>query len=222
MNTPPYPVANLCTNTFLVGSEADFFPFTEVSTSCLGRAFLQGAFTGTNWQQNVSWLAQAPGPGASGEGLGFDPVDLLPSETTLDVQTGEDDFKNSWKEYWTPNPAKSHRTSGTGHEAPKESSGSNGLSGGAIAGIVVGIVAFIAIVAAVLFVLSRKRRKQLPTSQSALAAKESPQEVGELESPTLPHEAAGPDRGELSAGVPKELYGTHAPPRELPADHPTS
>ena len=42
----------------------------NAQSTIFGRAFLQAAFMGTNWNTNTSWLAQAPGPGSSMEGIG--------------------------------------------------------------------------------------------------------------------------------------------------------
>jgi hypothetical protein len=124
----------------------------------LGRAFLQAAFMGTNWNQNVAWLAQAPGPGSNGSGLGYDPVDLANDATTLEAQTGDDLFNISWQGHWTPLPrTPSHVHSGGNTATPNPG---NALTGATIAGIVVGVVVGLILTGVVVFLLVRQKRRR--------------------------------------------------------------
>jgi hypothetical protein len=112
---------------------------------------------GTNWAYNTSFLAQAPGPGSDGEGLGIDPVDLAHTTTTLNIQQGDNLFKQSWAAHWTPISDSSNIGGGGG--------GSSGLSGGAIGGIVGGVVGGLLIIGAIIaFLLVRRKRKARQTA----------------------------------------------------------
>lgn len=137
-----------------------YFPCMPYETTdggyLLGRAFLQAAFWGRNWNQHVSWLAQAPGPGSLKAGLGHQPMDIENSATTLDFYSGGTYLKDSWSEYWSPLPG------GTDDETTSSGSNSNnnsGLTVGAQAGIGAGVgVAGIALIAVLAFFLFRRRK----------------------------------------------------------------
>ena len=135
----------------------------------LGRAFLQAAFWGRNWNNHVSWLTQAPGPGSSKAGLGQQLIDIEDSDTTLDFYTGDDYFRQSWDSYWSPLPG--------GTEDNTSSSGSNsssGLSTGAIAGIAVAaVVVGLALIGLLIFCCLR-RRKQRKGSKHSTDSTNSP------------------------------------------------
>lgn len=73
----PFPLLNLTLGPLLSGLKAPvpYFPCMPYTPDAgepyiLGRAFLQSAFLGRNWNSAVSWLAQAPGPGPGLQGLG--------------------------------------------------------------------------------------------------------------------------------------------------------
>ena len=160
----PFKLLNLTLEKSASGLSSDvpYLPLmaTELGTDLsldilLGRAFLQSAFIGTNWNTNTSWLAQAPGPG-SGDGLGYSPVDVMNKMTTLDAREGGTLFADSWSSHWTPI---SKSTSGGGGNNGGNDGGSGGISGGAIAGIVVGAVVIIAVIAFIVFFLVRRKRK---------------------------------------------------------------
>ena len=119
----PFALLNLTLETSVSGlaSDVPYFPVmrTEINQATgypilLGRAFMQAAFTGTNWGTNVSWLAQAPGPGSSKEGLGYDPIDMDVSTQSLDVRSGDTLFNASWAGHWTV-----LATNGTSSNAPR-------------------------------------------------------------------------------------------------------
>jgi hypothetical protein len=131
----------------------------------IGRAFLQAAFLGYNTHTNTMWLAQAPGPGVSNQGLGFEPQDIANGATTLEVYTNETLFADSWAGHWKAmnvtepsNSTSSNPADPTSTNKPIEHHTS--ISGGELAGIVVGVVVGIAIIAAILFCVVRKRSKQ--------------------------------------------------------------
>ena len=116
----------------------------------LGRAFLQATFMGANWAQNVTWLAQAPGPGPDNQGLGLNIKDIAANDKSLDLATDGNLFNESWRGTWRPLPV-----SGNSHE-------DKGLGAGGIAGAVVGPVVVLGVVAAIcVFIFKRRKdRKQ--------------------------------------------------------------
>lgn len=125
----------------------------------LGRAFLQAAFVGRNWNQHVSWLAQAPGPGSAKQGLGFEPQDIENTATTLDLYEGDKYFNASWSGYWKPLPSGTSAESSTGSTGSGGSGGSSGLSTGAKAGIGIGAAAVgVALLAVAAFFITRRRK----------------------------------------------------------------
>ena len=165
----------------------------------LGRAFLQATFMGTNWGQNATWLAQAPGPGADKQGLGIDLKDIDASETFLDLATSDDLFNESWKGVWTPLPVSK---SNVAHEDKGLHGG--GLSGGEIAGVVVGVVGFLGIATAICAFLL-KRRKPRQEKQP----KEDPVEdrASEQQVQTMPELSGKEKASELPVQTTSELSG---------------
>ena len=159
----PFKLLNLTLEAAASGLDSDraYIPFMETVVGgdsnlavLLGRGFLQAAFMGTNWGVNASFLAQAPGPGGDGEGLGYDPVDLDYTAKSLNIQQGDDLFKQSWAGHWT---VLSSNNGGGGSGGGDDSSG---LSAGVIAGIVVAVVGGLAVIGAIIaFFLIRKKRK---------------------------------------------------------------
>ncbi|TIA13178.1 hypothetical protein D6C80_06384 [Aureobasidium pullulans] len=143
----------------------------------LGRAFLQGAFVGWNTKTNLGWLAQAPGPGVAGLGLGIEGKDIEDDATELDVYDGtkKDYFAQSWANHWTPINAKktsdlandtTSDASSTGNASnvdENKPSGRHGisLSVGAIVGIAAGgAVLAVVIASALVFCILRRRRQR--------------------------------------------------------------
>ncbi|KAH0388075.1 hypothetical protein KCU89_g16920, partial [Aureobasidium melanogenum] len=117
------------------------------------------------------WLAQAPGPGASNQGLGYQPQNMSSGATTLDISNDQTLFAQSWANHWTPyndsKPSTSNTTSPTTVPNSSNTHHKTGLSGGAIAGIVVGVIAGVVLIAASITYLLARRRKQpfQPVSQ---------------------------------------------------------
>ena len=223
----PFMLLNLTLEPSVSGLDTDvpYFPVQPMDSTdftdawIFGRAFLQAAFWGKNWNQNVSWLAQAPGPGQNYQGLGYLPRDIAPSQTSLSAQTGANLFNDSWAGYWTPLPI----------DASTSGSGGNGRSsafgGGAIAGIVVGSIAGVVLVGLGAFFLMRKRRRtgqaQAPGAESSTSAPFAAHtdESGDKQ-PILRQgsELQGGDF-EMSMHKPRELPTNEVPrPSELPAD----
>ena len=121
----------------------------------LGRAFLQGAFLGVDWNidntaRGVWYLAQAPGPNTPSTADVRDFVDPFAASPV--------DWASTWTGTWTPLSGDGSSPGSSGHTS---ASSNGGLSGGATAGIGIGCVAAVALVGAVgFFFFQRKRRNQ--------------------------------------------------------------
>ena len=151
----PFNLLNLTLTAPLTTNPTSYFPCkAETQTHYqLGRAFLQAAFVGANWNAyNGSaawWLAQAPGPNIPSQA---NVIVIDNTDTTITGST--DEWSSTWRGYWTPLPQSN--TSGTGSN-PKNTS--TGLSTGAKAGIGVGAsVGVIAALTGAFLLWSRHRR----------------------------------------------------------------
>lgn len=108
----PFMLLNLTLGPVLSGKTkpVPYFPCMPFDpaddTYYLGRAFLQAALIGRQWDpnRNTMWLAQAPGPGSNNDGLGQALRDIQQSDNTLDPIPGDQDaqFNSSWSGYWQP------------------------------------------------------------------------------------------------------------------------
>ena len=160
----PFALLNLTLDAPLISTPTQYFPCQPPQdpasqTYTLGRAFLQAAFIGANWQSNNGqwFLAQAPGPG-----VGTVPQQLAITTTSLDATT--DNWANTWQSVWTPLPVTASSPDGVTTSTP----GGGGLSGGADAGIAIGAVAGVATLLAIGFLLYRRRRRQTPSLSALL------------------------------------------------------
>ncbi|KAH0265014.1 hypothetical protein KCU91_g11688, partial [Aureobasidium melanogenum] len=173
----PFKLLNLTLTSPVVSSGVQYFPCMPFNMPRgdqwrLGRAFLQGAFLGYNTQTNTMWLAQAPGPGASNRGLGYQPQNMSNGATTLDISNDQTLFARSWSKHWTPlndsKPSTSNATSPTTVPNSSNTQPKTGISGGAIAGIVVGVIAGVVLIAAIICLVIRRRQQSFqPVSQGA-------------------------------------------------------
>lgn len=192
----------------------------------LGRAFLQAAFVGRNMNQHVSWLAQAPGPGASKEGLGYQPQDIQDTDTTLDLYVGDQYFNSSWSAYWKPLPGKVTSTpdgtsnsegtgSGTGGSLDTSVTKSSSLSTGAKAGIGIGAAAVgVGLLAVAAFFFTRRRRARGDKNSEDLPfVGNEPTQQGA--------QAHYSDDPKHDTSQPVEMTGEYYAPRKsgLPAQH---
>lgn len=108
----------------------------------LGRAFLQAAFIGTNWNAQAGWLAQAPG-------LGDAKTEIFDTATTIEGFKGHDLFTKSWEtrlKRIDPSPPPS------------------GLSTGAKLGIGIGAATLLGTVALVALLFWWRKRSEKKTS----------------------------------------------------------
>lgn len=204
----PFMLLNLTLQSTASGLKTDvpYFPVQPMTLAqdglgyTLGRAFLQAATLTVNYGgSGYFWITQAPGPGASKRGLGYEVQDIAPSATTLDFNTGDDLFNQSWAGIWTPLPL-----------AEADLNQPKGLSGGAIAGIVVGSVAFVALIAGLAaFLITRRRRssvKELDADQDGLTMDRyekngglgEPAQTPEMDGAGARHELLQQQRYELS------------------------
>ncbi|KAL8646078.1 MAG: hypothetical protein Q9226_007029 [Calogaya cf. arnoldii] len=139
----PFQLLNLTLSAPIVSPAQQFFPCQPFHASdgsghyVLGKAFLQAAFLGMNWQQNKFFVAQAPGPRPAGVNLQtINPTDEMIKSNPIF------EFSSSWEQHWTPIAASS---SNNGSEAADTAlawtpSRGSGLSTGAKVGIALGVV----------------------------------------------------------------------------------
>ncbi|KAI1179336.1 aspartic peptidase domain-containing protein [Nemania sp. FL0916] len=164
----PFRHLNLTLTEPLVNSDEQYFPCYTGATSgyTLGRAFLQDAFVGANWDSKTWWLAQAPGPNIPSAQI------ITLAEGDTEIQSSKNDWKESWSGSWkalTPQdiagsqavspPTLTPTSNPTASPSPQPSSG---LSTGAAAGIGVGVgVAGLAAIAALAFFFLRRRKANI-------------------------------------------------------------
>ena len=176
----PFALLNLQLTAPAVQSENTTYfpcmPYAPVDNSpfLLGRAFLQAAFLGRNWNQvgrhhildhritdysqQISWLAQAPGPGASKEGLGTNIVDIEDGPTSLPFNNDSSLFAASWEGIWKPLPGGNSTSSPT-------STMSKGAEIGAIVGGVCGGILLLTLLA-IAFICVRRHKRSQPAQVS--------------------------------------------------------
>ncbi|KAF4627049.1 hypothetical protein G7Y89_g11108 [Cudoniella acicularis] len=173
----PFALLNLTLTAPIISTPTQYLPLRPGQgpngAYQLGRAFLQAAFVGVNWQtaggdgNGVWFLAQAPGPNMPSQ----NEVTTIAAKNTTIVGSANS-WQDTWKGVWTVLDSTSTSTGGansTGGAASTtpSSTGSpaNGLPTGAIAGIAVGAGALllIAVLAAVFFY----RRSLAAKKQSA-------------------------------------------------------
>lgn len=166
----PFRHLNLTLQQPLVSTDTPYFPcFTGSDTYTLGRAFLQDAFIGANWNKETWWLAQAPGPNVPAASV----IELGRDENTIKPSTN--DWKESWSGSW-----KALTTSdiGSGQTITPPDNGnvladtaSTGLSTGAKAGMGIGIaVGALAIIGLAIFFWRRHKKDKSTASASAAGA----------------------------------------------------
>ncbi|KAJ2991022.1 hypothetical protein NUW58_g2677 [Xylaria curta] len=98
----PFQLLNLTLSSPLVDSPTPYFPCKTVSDQMstthwpLGRAFLQAAFYGVNYEKQITFIAQSPGPD-----MGTSAVKTIrPNDTTI-LSDSISLFEKSWLTYWT-------------------------------------------------------------------------------------------------------------------------
>lgn len=191
----PFALLNLTLTAPLTTTPTAYFPCkAETRTHYqLGRAFLQAAFVGVNWNAyNGSaawWLAQAPGPNTPSQ-LNIQAI----GDTDTTIASSQVDWASTWQYTWKPleqatktNGVASHSSASTSAPPPATSSGTNssptniktksGLSTVAKAGVGVGVgIVVLAATATIIMYLIRSRR---PTKAAAIAETAVVEEAGE-------------------------------------------
>ena len=156
----PFMLLNLTLDAPLAQKPTPYFPCSPTpSKYLLGRAFLQAAFLGVNWQHNDTgpwFLAQAPGPN-----IASDPqvVTIAPQDAYL-ASSGAS-WADTWKDIWTPIEIEAAQpTTPTPTAPPTPQSSSTGSPVGAIAGVAVtAVVALIVAIVGVYFYIRRKYKR---------------------------------------------------------------
>ncbi|KAG9961490.1 hypothetical protein KCU61_g5581, partial [Aureobasidium melanogenum] len=216
----PFKLLNLTLTSPVVSSSVQYFPCMPFNMPRgdqwrLGRAFLQGAFLGYNTQTNTMWLAQAPGPGVSNQGLGYQPQNMTSGATTLDISNDQTMFARSWSNHWTPlndsKPSISNTTSPTTVPGSSNTHHDTGLSGSAIAGIVVGVIAGVALIVAIIYLLVRRRKQPFqPLSQGS----------SEVSSNMQHKEVHASERDAYAAELPYDHQVQEMPPHSISKELP--
>ncbi|KAK0653175.1 aspartic peptidase domain-containing protein [Cercophora newfieldiana] len=203
----PLKLLNLTLDKPITQTPTAYFPCHDVGKDNdmweLGRAFLQAAFFAINFEQNLTFLAQAPGPAMSQSIVRPFQVD----DRTL-VSQPEAAFLDSWLASWP---------SAVPTDPPRRA-----LSGGAIAGVAIGILAGLGAIAGAAFFLwrRRKRAKEGDPEPSELHTgglhrhkkrrdSKSDGDINEVDSKTGVQEAADTPVNELESPV-------KVPPSEAP------
>jgi hypothetical protein len=166
----PFKLLNLTLEPPITNTATSYFPCRPYNPSSgkshvLGRAFLQSAFLGRNWNTKKSWLGQAPGPGVSNAGLGDENVNIADDATSIKTITKLGAFNQSWSGHWTAmqtNTTSSSTTSLVPNTTaqpsitPSSLSRRHSLASGAIAGISVGALAGVAAIIGAILMFRRR------------------------------------------------------------------
>jgi hypothetical protein len=190
----PFSLLNLTLDAPITKKPTAYFPCQAYEpptglTYILGRSFLQAAFIGRNWNRQISWLAQAPGPGVSKNGLGNVMLDIKDEDLDLpDVFTDNSLFTQSWMSYWTPLPDPSGTSLPAASSSPSDAPASPpGLGTGTKVGIGLGAaaVALLAIGVILLYIRHCRRKTVIapPTEPYYEDGGKTQSMIGELEQP---------------------------------------
>jgi hypothetical protein len=201
----PFSLLNLTLDAPITKVPTAYFPCQDYAPDdnvyILGRSFLQAAFLGRNWNRKVSWLAQAPGPGVTKNGLAGGQLGMDIEDADLDLKDIFDNstlFGQTWAPYWTPlpkaqvsSPSPSSTASSSSSSVPA-SPAPAGLSMGAKIGIGLGAAAvfFLAIGVLVLYLRHRWQKQAAATYVPPLLNEGKP-DAGQYELEQPPMEMHG-------------------------------
>jgi len=164
--------------TYDQGQSQPYFPIRRASsdTYILGRAFLQEAHLSVDWERAYFNLSQAAFPDTRTE------PNLIPIYNISIVQDG------------------------TALSAAQRTSPSNGLGGGAIAGLVIGVIAAVALIVGLVFFFCIRRKRREPDS-------EDEKRVESDSSPIVQRKESGflPSFSERDPNSPTGTYSSHDP-----------
>jgi hypothetical protein len=203
----PFSLLNLTLDRPIVEPAKPYFPCRAFNPGKgdhyrLGRAFLQAAFIGRNWNTKISWLAQAPGPGIEGQGLGVELRDIPDRATSIDYFDPEGKFVLSWSDHWKQLTAEDVDTLGPrGSEQSQQRSGGLSIAAKVGAGVGGGIGA-LCLLGMIIYIV-RWRKKRPSQHGEGYMWKDEPHLLR-----TAPvHEAENTARYELpNAQLPCEIY----------------
>ncbi|KAK1676830.1 aspartic peptidase domain-containing protein [Colletotrichum godetiae] len=135
----------------------------------LGRAFLQGAFTGFNYDRKRFYMAQAPGPGMGQRIVVDDDSETIRSKP-------EDTFAETWQAYWTKiEPLTPNDTTGV------ISTSTSGIAKSAIVGIAIGASCGLCALLALLWFFCRRARRDRDQSDGKQGKKSGDEGVLDAE-----------------------------------------
>lgn len=232
----PFQLLNLTLEAPIVTPTQRYFPCRPFYANdhsgnyFLGKAFLQAAFIGINWQVEKFFLAQAPGPGVGASRI----IPIGPNDTPISTDPIEN-FAATWARDWTalsdidnnrttttlPTGATNGQkgTPGTGNsknltETPTDATnGRKDISGSGLprrtrAGIAVGlVVGALAIAGAVWLFCVRRRGAAVPPPETYVPPVQG---IWVHEKGGRVHEKDGRDGGhEIGEGLSHELDANH-------------
>ncbi|KAJ5164544.1 uncharacterized protein N7500_006374 [Penicillium coprophilum] len=156
----PFQLLKLTLQEPLVEHNTTYFPCYPSDQFVLGRAFLQAAFIGTNWQEGIGsgywFLAQAPGPA-----IGLDAQQSIDVDD-ISIKPSANSWEDSWDGYWEPLSSKNSDSNSTISTVAKADSdpSASGLSTGAKVGIGIGCaVGGVVLIGFLAFVIISRRRR---------------------------------------------------------------
>ena len=203
----PFQLLNLTLESPLTPEPIQYFPCQpprdpNTQIYSLGRAFLQAAFLGVNWDEGHHWyLAQAPGPGVASN-PDYQPIQGL---SGFEPSPGDSDsWANTWNKTWKVTPDEASPT-----PIPPPAPSKGGISGGAIAGIATGAVSGVAAVLATAWLLYRRRQQATKAEATAYVHKVGQSQPFVDQPPELPNSGYAPSElGHEGAALgPSELSG---------------
>ena len=198
----PFQLLNLTLEAPIVSHTQQYFPcrpFQALDGSgmyFLGKAFLQAAFLGINWENKKWFLAQAPVRESSfdfthhkltvndkGPGVGASNVNSIdPNDTTINTDPISN-FATTWDKDWTvlsiankTTPDAGNGTARSNTTTPESGTGTprtsnSGLSTGSKAGIGFGVtIGVLAVPAVGLLIFLRKRKGSVPQQEDNVPA----------------------------------------------------
>ena len=96
----PFALLNLILDKSIITRSKTYFPYKSIKNSngeyYLGRAFLQTAFTGINWEIYKFFMAQAPGPD-----IGDIRIKSIQRSDISIISNPLDNFAENWARKWT-------------------------------------------------------------------------------------------------------------------------
>lgn len=220
----PFQLLNLTLDAPLIKKPTPYFPCQPPQLTeqySLGRAFLQAAFLGVDWNQGLGkwFLAQAPGPNT-----GSTPSAAPYPDAFTKSSTSANKWSDTWDGHWTPlpenTPAKKPTKSsaaelpGTSNSGTPEKARANVANGavttGAKVGIGVGIAALVIIAIGAIFFFFRRRRARRVMAPLPAWRQTGYQDESKHGQPSTIHEAPGQQPSELYTGdAAHELHGDH-------------